>query len=80
MAHSTSLLNISHSFYSSLSEMNMFVTSDVMLITGGSSSFQSSVEIFDPSNPSLTCSLPDMTVTRYEHAAAGMTVCGGYDS
>ena len=47
---------------------------EVMLITG-----KYSVEIFDPSNPSLTCSLPDMTVSRIEHAAAGITVCGGDD-
>ena len=52
---------------------------DVMLITGGSDGNNrlSSVEIFDPNNPSLTCSLPDMTVTREHHAAVGMTVCGG---
>ena len=49
-----------------------------MLITGGvDESRLSSVEIFDPSNPSLTCTLPDMTVARYEHAAVGHTVCGG---
>ena len=54
-------------------------SSDVMLITGGDSRSNrlSSVEIFDPSNPSLTCTLPDMTVARHEHAGVGMTMCGG---
>ena len=57
---------------------NVNVTSDVMLITGGhDESTLSSVEIFDPNNPSLTCTLPNMTVTRDFHAAVAMTVCGG---
>ena len=55
---------------------------EVMLIAGGIThgyNWLSSVEIFDPSNPSLTCTLPDMNVTRYFHAAAGLTVCGDHD-
>ena len=36
----------------------------------------SSVEIFDPRNPSLKCTLPDMTVKRNYHASVGTTVCG----
>ena len=52
-------------------------SNDVMLITGGKDgSSLSSVEIFDPSNPSVTCPLPDMTSTRYDHAGVGMTMCG----
>ena len=55
-----------------------------MLITGGkilkTGTYErtdlSSVEIFDPRNPSLTCSLPDMTVSRNYHASVGITVCG----
>ena len=53
---------------------------EVMLITGGDHyESLSSVEIFDPSNPSLNCTVPDMNVTRYFHAAAGMTICGDHD-
>ena len=50
-----------------------------MLITGGwdEDIKWSSAEIFDPSNPSLTCNLPNMTVARSYHAAVGRTVCGG---
>ena len=55
-----------------------------MLITGGRTlktgtserTDLSSVEIFDPSNPSLTCTLPNMNATRFYHSAVGMTVCG----
>ena len=50
-----------------------------MLITGGAGTgneWLSSVEVFDPRNPSWSCSLPDMTKPRICHAAAGMTVCG----
>ena len=55
-----------------------------MLITGGYDEDDrlSSVEIFDPSNPSFSCQLSNMTVARAGHAAVGTTVCGGwgYDS
>ena len=51
-----------------------------MLITGGWGDGRlSSVEIFDPDNPSLSCQLPNMTVGRNSHAAVGRTVCGGYE-
>ena len=50
-----------------------------MLITGGyDGDSLSSVEIFNPSNPSFSCQLPNMTVTRSQHTAVGRTVCGGY--
>ena len=53
----------------------------VLLIIGGKDgdNILSSVEIFDPSNQSLTCTLPNMTVARNGHAAVGLTVCGGWD-
>ena len=53
---------------------------DVLLITGGKTDGNvelSSVEIFVPSNPSLVCNLPDMTVARSYHASVGGLVCGG---
>ena len=54
----------------------------VMLITGGWNDDNrlarlSTVEMFDPSNPSFSCQLPNMTVARQDHAAVGRTVCGG---
>ena len=52
---------------------------DVLLITGGYDGGRlSNVEMFDPSNPSLVCNLPDMTVARYDHASVGGLVCGGW--
>ena len=52
---------------------------EVMLITGGRGNGYglSSVEVFDPNNSSWFCDLPDMRATRHDHAAAGLTVCGG---
>ena len=53
---------------------------DVLLITGGLTDGDerlSSAEIFDPSNPSLVCNLPAMTVAREAHASVGGLVCGG---
>ena len=56
---------------------------DVMLIMGGKTGIGrgrynvlSSVEIFDPSDPSLNCILPNMTKVRDQHVAVGFTVCG----
>ena len=50
-----------------------------MLITGGyDGDSLSSVEIFNPSNPSFSCQLPNMTVARWYHAAVGRTVCGSW--
>ena len=68
-----------HHITTEISITSKTVTSDVMLITGGydGSHRLSSVEIFEPDNLSLTCTLPDMTVARYYHAAVAMTVCGG---
>ena len=52
----------------------------MILITGGYESRDdelSTVEMFDPSIPSFSCQLPNMTVARSSHAAVGSTVCGG---
>ena len=38
---------------------------------------QNSVQLFDPSRPGHVCSLPSMVYSRNDHAAAGLTVCGG---
>ena len=51
------------------------------MITGGyDGDSLSSVEIFNPSNPSFSCQLPNMTVARTQHAAVGRTVCGSSGS
>ena len=56
----------------------LFFFSIVLLITGGYKRVPlSSVEIFDPNNVSLSCSLPNMTVDRYYPASVGLVVCGG---
>ena len=55
---------------------------NVILITGGldgkALEALSSVEVFDPSNPSLNCTLPSLSVERFHHAASGLTVCGHF--
>ena len=68
-------------FQSSLLQCRFFF-SIVLLITGGlnyGAGSLRSVEIFDPSNDSLSCSLPSMVRRRNGPASVGMTVCGGYD-
>ena len=53
----------------------------VMLITGGKDDggdMVSSVEIYDPSNPSFSCKLQNMPDANSGHAAVGRTVCGGW--
>ena len=36
------------------------------------------MEIFDPSNTSLSCALENMNYWRWLHGSTGETVCGGY--
>ena len=50
------------------------------MISGGYDLVQgsrNSVQLFDPSRPGHVCSLPHMVYSRNDHAAAGLTVCGG---
>ena len=56
-------------------------TSEVLIIAGGrldNAQYSQYAEVFDPSNPSNTCTLPSMSVGRLQPGFSDRTVCAGW--